>query len=200
MLLVVGLGVWGWSLYPDRVGKWAFVVLFLPLLWGYVELMQGGTLGRERSAVLSWHRAVFAWTGLLFALDLGTRLAIDAGLLDAAWAPNLQRVRLILVGAALAIWGNYLPKILSPWRVEDQPFEWQKVHRFAGWVVSLAGVSMVVVWFVLPLEQAKSASGIIVGTAFSLAIGRKLVSVVGAFRNHLPAGSERVGAARHPLT
>ncbi len=178
VLLLAGLGVWGWSIDPDRPVKWASIVFFLPLLWGYVELMQGGTLGRQRDALMDWHRAVFAAAGVLFALELGPRLAMAADLLDAAWAPTLQRMRFILVGAALALWGNYLPKILSPWTVKDQPFEWQEVHRFAGWVVSLAGITMIVVWFVLPMEHARAASAFVVGTAFLLAMVRKLVSVV----------------------
>ena len=84
----------------------------------------------------------------------------------------------LLLGVGMVIWGNYVPKLLSPWSVEDEPFEWQRVHRFAGWTATLAGIAMVVVWLALPVETARLAARAILGPAFVLVVGRKLISVV----------------------
>jgi len=66
---------------------------------------------------------------------------------------------------------------LSPWGLADQPFDWQRVHRFVGWTVSLGGFAVILVWLVLPLEEARAAVPIIVILALGLSFGRKLVSL-----------------------
>ena len=76
-----------------------------------------------------------------------------------------------------AIWGNYLPKQLSPWSLEDEPFDWQRVHRFCGWVASLSGIALVMVWLVLPLDGAKRATAGILLAFVVLCLARKLISL-----------------------
>lgn len=106
-----------------------------------------------------------------------SQLAISADLLDAGWEPISQRIKGVIFGTGMVIWGNYLPKGLSPWRVEDEPFNWQRVHRFTGWVASLGGIAVVIVWLVFPLENARLASVGLVGTCVALVLGRKLLSL-----------------------
>ncbi len=83
----------------------------------------------------------------------------------------------VLLGVALAIWGNYLPKLLSPWSLEHEPFDWQRVHRFCGWVASLSGIALVAVWLLLPQASAKPAAATIVVTFLVLCLVRKFLSV-----------------------
>ena len=87
------------------------------------------------------------------------------------------RMRSIVTGAAWAIWGNYLPKLLSPWPTEGEPFAWQRVHRFVGWVFSMVGVGIVVAWLTLPIERADRVGEGLILAAVLVALARKLHSV-----------------------
>ena len=186
VLLVISLGSLGWSLFPEDSSRWAFVVFFLPALWAFVEAMQSGDSGRDKEAIMNWHRSVFAWVGLVIAVGVGFELVIAADLLGAEWEPTSRRIRGLMFGIGLAIWGNYLPKVLSPWAVETEPFDWQRVHRFAGWVASLCGVAVVLSWMVLPLQMARLASVGISVTFGVLTVGRKFMSVAAYSRRQSP--------------
>ena len=189
VLLVAALSLWGWRLMPARWPLWVALAAFLPALWGYVERMQSGTLPAEREQIMRWHRTVFAVAGLILALKLAPALAIASGQLDAAWGPLMQRIRWITIGAAWTIWGNYLPKLLSPWPTEGEPFAWQRVHRFVGWVSSMVGVGIIMAWLTLPVERAnRVGEGLILAGAV-LALARKLHSVA----THRPAAHEPTG-------
>jgi hypothetical protein len=190
VLLVAALCLWGWWLMPARWPLWMGVAAGLPTVWGYVELMQSGTLPAEREQIMRWHRTVFAVVGLILALKLAPALAIVSGQLDATWGPITQRFRWIAVGAALALWGNYLPKLLSPWPAEGEPFAWTRVHRFVGWVFSMVGAGIIVAWLTLPGERAGRAGGGRILAAGLLALARKLHSVA---THHRPTAHERSG-------
>jgi hypothetical protein len=189
VLLVAALSLGGWWLVPARWPLWVAVAVFLPALWGYVERMQSGTLPAEREQIRRWHRTVFAVVGLILALKLAPALAIASGQLDAAWGPATQRIWWIAVGAAWAIWGNYVPKLLSPWPTEDEPFAWQRVHRFVGWVFSMVGVGIIVAWLTLPVERAARVGNGLILAAVLLALARKLYSVA----THRPTTHEPSG-------
>ena len=75
------------------------------------------------------------------------------------------------------IWGNYLPKFLSPWNLDDEPFDWQRVHRYAGWIAALSGGALMVVWLAFPLELARTTSTVLIIAFVVLGVGRKLISV-----------------------
>ncbi len=114
VLLLTGVGLWGWTVDPGRPGRWLFVMLFVP-----------------------------------------------------------------------ALWGNFLPKPLSPWLPGDEPFDWSRVHRFAGWLFSVAGVAVVGVWLVVPQpDEARFLSRAIFGTAAVLAVWRKLMSLASPPARH----------------
>jgi hypothetical protein len=191
LMLVAALSLWGWWLVPARWPRWVAAAALLPALWGYVELMQSGTLPAEREQIMRWHRTVFAVTGLILALKLAPTLAIASGQLDAEWAPLARRIEWIAVGAAWTIWGNYLPKLLSPWPTEGEPFAWQRVHRFAGWVFSMVGVGIILAWLTLPSELADRVGEGLILAGVLLAIARKLHS--GATHQR-PTIHERSGA------
>ena len=187
MLIVAGLGLWGWSIDPEHPSRWAFMVFFLPAFWGFVEFFQGGRK-RERW-ILNWHRIVVAGVGLVLAVKVSFQLAIATDLLASSWAPIARRTSGVMFGSFLAIWGNYLPKGLSPWGDEEAWFDWQRVHRFAGWVASLSGISLVVVWLLLPVTTARLVTtGITVAFAV-LVVGRKIISVATYSRRQPPTKS-----------
>ena len=188
VLLVAALSFWGWWLVPARGPLWMAVAAFLPALWGYVELMQRGTLPAERDQIMRWHRTVFAVVGLMVALKLARAIAIASGQLDATWGALTLRLWWIAAGAAWAIWGNYLPKLLSPWPTEGEPFAWQRVHRFAGWMFSMVGVGIMLAWLTLPVERAGRVGEVLIFIAVLLAIARKLHSVA---THHPPTAQER---------
>lgn len=184
VLVVTCLGAWGWAVEPERASRWAFIVFVLPAFWGVLELFQRGT-GR-RKEIMNWHRSVVAAVGLMIAVKIGSQLAIATGLLDAEWGPIARRISGVLFGFLLAIWGNYLPKIISPWRAEEEWFDWQRVHRFAGWTATLSGIALVVVWLAFPLEVARLAAVAITATFFVLGVGRKFISVAAYSRRQSP--------------
>ena len=135
---------------------------------------------------MNWHRSVVAAVGLMMAVRIGSQLAIATDLLDAEWGPIARRISGVLLGFFLAIWGNYLPKIISPWRAEEEWFDWQRVHRFVGWIASLSGIALVVVWMAFPLEVANFATFCITATFFVLGVGRKFMSVATYSRRQSP--------------
>ena len=176
--VVAFIGVWGWTIYPDRAARWALSILFLPTFWGYIEVAQ--YRGNNRSvarALMNHHRYAVAWAGLLFAVSIGLQLAVAVGLLGPEWGPFRRRIAGVILGFGLAMFGNYMPKLLSPWRPGDEPFDWQRVHRFVGWVFMVTGISIVTIWMALPVGQARVLSGRVLLTAMVIAAGCKFVSV-----------------------
>jgi hypothetical protein len=186
-----GLGLWGWSLQPDRPGRWLFIASFAPALWAIAELAQGGDRGPAKRAILNWHRWLVAWLGLAGLCTVGLRLALVAGLMDPEWGPTLRRGWWLGFGMSMVACGNFLPKLVSPWRLEDEPFDWQRVHRFVGWAVCLGGIAVVLVWLFLRPEAAKTSSTAIVSLVGALSLGRKLISLASPPRYGRPVGDTR---------
>jgi hypothetical protein len=177
--LLAGVGIWGWTLAPDQVGRWAVPGLVLLGAWGYIELMQyrGGDRDVGR-AIMNFHRYVIAWVGLMLAFRAGVRLAVAAEWMHGDWIPTVRRVSGVMGGGGLALAGNYLPKLLSPWRVGTEPFDWQSVHRFGGWLLMLGGLAMVAASLVLPVADAKVGSVKIFGIVALAVVGRKVISLM----------------------
>lgn len=188
VLVVASLGLWGLSVDPEHYRRWTFIVIFLPVFWGAIELLQGGRGRREE--IMNWHRSVVAAVGFLMAVKAGSQLAIANGLLDAASAPAARRFSGVLFGLFLTIWGNYLPKIISPWRAEEEWFDWQRVHRFVGWLASLSGIALVIVWLAFPVEAAKPVALGITAIFCVLGAGRKFISIAAYSRRQPPAPKE----------
>ena len=171
------LGLWLWRLDPEGARRLLPVVI-LAALWVYVEAAQGPPDTRRR-AIIDWHRTVFATIAVVLALRTGVALAFEHDLLGAEWAPVLRRGFGILGGILLAVWGNYLPKLLSPWHREEQPFDWQRVHRFVGWLAMLSGLGVATVWLALPIPDANRTAAALFLSFAALALVRKLSSLVG---------------------
>ena len=189
ILVAAGLGALGWSLEPENAVHWARRMFGLPALWGFLEFAQ--YRGQDRSAaargVMRWHRLMVAGLGLMMTMDMGFELAISTDLLGAHWARTGQSIQGVFFGAGLAIWGNFLPTVASPWSLAEQPFDWQRVHRFVGWIAALSGIALMAVWLSLPMEEARAASAWIIGPFVVLSLGRKLVSLLAAGPRTSPA-------------
>ncbi len=175
VLVVAALAAWGFAIDHEPAGRWIAIASFLPVLWMFAELAQGGS--SDRRHIIIWHRCVIAVAGLLLALRLGPQLALSTQLLESGWEPTLRRLAGIAFGVGLVVWGNYLPKVVSPWRREDEPFDWQRVHRFVGWLAVLGGLFVTGAWLFLPLAQAKPAAMTTIIAVTVLAVGRKLISL-----------------------
>lgn len=177
--LATGMAVslWGWSLDPYRFADEAIMALCLPALWAFSELVQPGDRGETRGAIVRWHRLCITWAGLMLACTVGFQIAIGAKILQPEWAPVLARIGGFVVGASMMLWGNYLPKLSSPWSLANQPFDWQRVHRFVGWGASVGGLAIISIWLTMPPEEARSATAVVVTVVSILAVGRKLHSL-----------------------
>jgi hypothetical protein len=169
--LVIGLDDASERLWRGTVtlAAWGFVE------WRWRERPQG--LTQAASGIIRWHRAVFASIALIITMGTGIRLAFALTWIGPEWAPIARRGVGVVAGGALAVWGNYLPKLLSPWHAEDEPFDWRRVHRFVGWVVSIGGVALMLAWTVLPIDQARYWSGRIMLACALLALARKAYSL-----------------------
>ena len=77
----------------------------------------------------------------------------------------------------MVVFGNLLPTLRSPWPFRHQPFAWQQVHRFVGWIFVLGGLGVMASGAFLPPESAKRLSLGIFAMAFTLTLGRKLASL-----------------------
>lgn len=175
--IVTSTGVAGRVLLPAADADWGGLIVSGPMMLAFLEAL---AFGRRRSAHAGQERRYLRYIGatifLFLILEAGPVLAIGAGWLDAAWAPRLVRARGVLVGIALAVGGNFLPKLMSPWTLEQEPFDWQRVRRFGGWLAVLAGVVTAAAWVTRPEETARAVTAAAVGTVLALTIAYKLVS------------------------
>lgn len=183
---LLGVCVWAAAVDPDGAGGRFAVASAFAAAWGVIELVHANRPSQEWTAIRTWHRRAFAWGGLLLAVRFASQSALQAGLLDSAGAGALARVQGILLGAGLAIWGNYLPKLSSPWSRADEPFDWQRVHQFVGWGALLSGLLTTLSWATLSVPIARSVTIIVVALFSALALGRKLVSLLAPPRGPSP--------------
>jgi hypothetical protein len=174
----IGLARWAFRT-GEEVGP-PYGIVILAAMWVYIEVVHAseGDDRPEATAIRSWHRVVLAAIALYVAVGSGLALAADLDVLGHESLPAARRFMGFTAGVMLALWGNFLPKLLSPWRTQDEPFDWQGVHRVVGWLASLAGVAVALVWVALPLDQATSTSKLLLGTVFGLAVLFKLYSLM----------------------
>jgi hypothetical protein len=182
-----GVCLWGMTIVPEKAFFLGFMALMVPGLWGFVEARQCRGSDSERAdSIMNWHRIVFAFVGLLISLRLAPQLAIKGGWLDASWTPAVQRMSGVVMGAGLAAWGNYLPKLMSPWMPEHEPFDWQRVHRFGGWVAFITGGLLIYVSLAFPPADARPIRVALTLMFLVLVVGRKFLSVATRSRDTSP--------------
>ncbi len=172
------VAAWGFWIDPDRPWRWLLLGGVLPVLWAYVKRAQvRGDDPEVGAALMVFHRYVLAFAGFMLTSRVGIRLAVHEGLLDPTWLSTGRRLGALMMGVGMILFGNFLPTLRSPWSLAKQPFEWQQVHRFAGWTLVLGGLGVIASWTFLPLASADRASVLIVVLACLCTVGRKLASL-----------------------
>jgi hypothetical protein len=172
------VAVWGFSLDPEPALRWFILGGSLPVLWAYLEC--GQVRGKDANAgvaLMALHRWTIAFLGVMLSSSIGLRLMVHEGFVDPLWLGTAQRFRWLILGGAMAVFGNLLPTLKSPWSFHRQPFSWQQVHRFVGWTLVLGGIGIIGSWSFLPADAAVRRSTQIVAVVVMLSVGRKLASL-----------------------
>ena len=179
MTLMMALATWSWAVGIDHAVRRLFTGLGMLALWGFVEwrVSRQYAVRGSGAGIIGWHRAVFGTVGLFIATSHGVRLAFELQFIDPEWVPVARRSLNIVAGGLMAVWGNYLPKLMSPWQPEEEPFDWQRVHRFVGWAFTIGGIGLMLAWLTLPIDRADAWEPAIVGSVVVLSLGRKLYSL-----------------------
>jgi hypothetical protein len=178
ILATAVIAAWGFRTDPDRAYRWLVLGALLPAIWAYVEFAQVRADDAEvGTRIMTVHRCVIAFAGLMVSSEVGLRLSVYAGVLDPSWVSTGLRLRGLILGAGMVVFGNMLPTLRSPWPFRRQPFAWQQVHRFVGWTFVLGGLGIVGSWAFLPLDYAVRSSVLIGTIVCTLALGRKLASL-----------------------
>ena len=172
------VAAWGLRVDPEPALRWFLLGGSLPALWAYVEIAQvRGPDAEGGAAIMAVHRCSIAFAGFMLSSQVGLKLMVHEGLVEPSWLSTGQRLRWLVLGAWMVVFGNLLPTLRSPWPFQQQPFAWQQVHRFVGWTFVLAGLGVIASWAVLPPDSAARSSFGICAIALSLALGRKLASL-----------------------
>jgi len=95
------------------------------------------------------------------------------------WPISIQRVVPAVVGVLLVITGNVLPRarsnwwfgVRTPWTLSNERV-WAKTHRVAGYLMTLAGVAMLL----SAAFPSKVMSGLAIGAAVLAAVGSIIYS------------------------
>jgi hypothetical protein len=177
VVLVAGLAVTGQWWFPQVADPtWVLLAVLLAFFWGILEALQRRKRGPAVDEAVHWYRWITVWIGLVIAVAFASQLAVAAGIVEPGWAPIARRARGVIFGVGLAIAGNYLPKVLSPWRADEEPPGWQRAQRFFGWIAALCGMALVAVWLSLPVATAGNVAEVITVVFVALTLGSKLVS------------------------
>jgi len=167
------------QVHPERSPQWLVSILVTPVLWGLLEIRLGAHDGRrETASIRDLHRSLMAWLAFMLLFGNAARLALAWGWLDPTAVDAVRRLRGVVTGTGFLLFGNYLPKLLSPWSRVDEPFDWQGVHRFVGKLFVLGGAVTVVAWLALPVQDAAAAARAMMITVALFAIFRKVLSFV----------------------
>jgi hypothetical protein len=168
LALSAALAIGNWWLRPDRAFAWALaliVIVGMGLFWFLTSRRsaEDGARDKREDSI----RAGIVFAALMLVVSLGNRLAIASG---ASSSPDFaQRAVMAISGAFLAFSGNAMPKILTPLAsMECDPARAQAVRRFAGWTWVLTGVALCMMWLVLPVGPAQTATYILLPAAILL--------------------------------
>ena len=83
-----------------------------------------------------------------------------------------ERIIGVMIGILLAWCGNAVPKTGPAACAECGAARGQNMRRFAGWMLTLAGLLHALVWLFAPLEEANLLAMSVVGAATLLVLGR----------------------------
>lgn len=110
------------------------------------------------------------------AVLLGMALALAfANRMDWLGDEGSRRASGVFAGVLLVIIGNSIPKQLDPLSRKDcEPTCKQRLQRFAGWTLVLAGLGYAVSWLLAPPEIARGVS-LSLGAASVLLVGGRVL-------------------------
>lgn len=161
-----------WYLRPQSAGAW-FVALLLVMgmTLALVLVSREPKAEAERRAARGTVRSGIATAGVILAISLGAKLA---GALGAAQYGDMAlRATMAIVGAFLAVTGNAIPKTLTPLAtLHCDPAKVQAVQRRAGWIWTLAGLAVAMVWLTLPVNQALAMTFLFLPSAIVVTVGQ----------------------------
>jgi hypothetical protein len=100
-------------------------------------------------------RSGIVTAGLVLVISLGAKFAVAIG------------------GAFLAVTGNAIPKTFTPLAaLHCDPAKVQAVQRLAGWIWTLAGLSVAIAWLTLPINLAEAMSFLLLPSAILVTVGQ----------------------------
>jgi hypothetical protein len=162
---VAVLAALDWILMPEQAFRWLRGMLFLPALWAGLTLWYRAVLrSRQRRGLddAPGIRAYFDAALRLLVLAGGLELTVHMGL--AAWVrlagredPDIERrVLLLTVSAVFVIFGNALPKILTPLSMlsPEAAARVTAARRFIGLTWVMLGSTMALASLATPLAFA----------------------------------------------
>ena len=99
-------------------------------------------------------------------------------------AEHSRRLLGVLLGAAVMLYANVVPKALTPLaRMRCNAATEQSLRRFTGWSLTLGGLLYAVTWLVAPIGMATTISLVLLGAALLLVILRYAWAMVGRPRH-----------------
>jgi len=132
-------------------------------------------------------RKALVLAGFVLAFSFGLTQAVDRGWLE---PDTMKRAQGVMTGLVLVVIANLVPKNVerhSEGRCD--PTRAQKVQRFTGWTLVLAGLGHSIAWLVLPIGLANPVAMGLVATGMVLVLARVVWAFTGESHSQPPAGA-----------
>ena len=166
-----------WYLRPERAAAWATVVLVLGCMALALLLLprrrpadsnEGEAAGRRSGDSI---RRGIVTAGLILAISLSAKLAATLGV--GGSADLSQRATMAIMGAFLMFTGNGIPKTLKPLSaLRGDAARAQALQRFTGWTWVLAGLTLMIIWLVLPIDLAQLVSFLLLPSSILITVAQ----------------------------
>ncbi|MEZ6096295.1 MAG: hypothetical protein R3C03_19055 [Pirellulaceae bacterium] len=167
------------TMYPAKPTVYLLpVVLTMAIL---VDRVQSSWRSAEKSnareQLQCFLRVYLAATAIVWSGAILAMIIADQNGMSHELKTFIRRMVGILFAISMMLFGNYLPKLSSPWRYADEPFDWQGVHRFAGMAFTVVGLVMALGWCFLSVDLAKRLTVVVVVASSIAVISRKWFSL-----------------------
>lgn len=168
VLAVALLAATNWILSPEEASRWLRNMLILPLLWLGLTLWHYRTLRSVRERKVDDESAVtryFSSTLSLVIVALGILQIVTLSLTiwvrlgdHGADIEMGRRILGIATGLVWIIFGNTIPKILTPFAMlpPDLAARVTTARRFVGTAAVLLGLATIIAFLLAPLEIAQA--------------------------------------------
>tara|TARA_R110002096_G_scaffold46422_7_gene123850 strand:+ start:683 stop:1261 length:579 start_codon:yes stop_codon:yes gene_type:complete len=160
-LTLLVLAIANWVVEPHKLLIWCGILIAIS-----VGCLLGAKFGRGDSQGARSIRASLFGASLILSGALAIALGNALGLLGSIASDRLFGV---MLGLTLIVTGNFLPKTVRPLtRQRCDTARLQRIERYAGWILVLAGLVHVAVWIFAPAESANLAAMMVVAAALCL--------------------------------